>query len=59
MLFALKPYGEGLNPDVLLIYVPGHTKENIRKIPFWSYNVPNTAALNASIPPSVFSPLLN
>ena len=33
VLLALEPFGDGLNPDVLLIHVPGHTKETICKTP--------------------------
>jgi hypothetical protein len=33
MLLALENYGDGLNPDVLLIHMPGHTEETIRKTP--------------------------
>ena len=33
MLFALEPYGNGEDPDRLLIHMPGHTEESIRKTP--------------------------
>jgi hypothetical protein len=33
MLLALESYGDGLSPDVLLIHMPGHTEETIRKPP--------------------------
>ncbi|GCL39442.1 alkaline phosphatase domain-containing protein [Sphaerospermopsis reniformis] len=33
MLFALEPYGNGLVPETLLIHMPGHTEDTIRKTP--------------------------
>ena len=33
MLLALEPYGNGDNPDRVLIHMPGHTEESIRKTP--------------------------
>jgi PglZ domain len=33
MLFALEPYANGLDPEPLLIHMPGHTEETIRKTP--------------------------
>jgi PglZ domain len=33
MLLALEPYGNGELPDRLLIHMPGHTEESIRKTP--------------------------
>lgn len=33
MLFALESYGNGLVPEPLLIHLPGHTEETIRKTP--------------------------
>jgi hypothetical protein len=33
MLLALEPYGNGEYPDRLLIHMPGHTEESIRKSP--------------------------
>lgn len=33
MVFALEPYGNGLDPEPLLIHMPGHTEETIRKTP--------------------------
>jgi hypothetical protein len=33
MLFALESYGNGIDPERLLIHMPGHTEETIRKTP--------------------------
>ena len=33
MLLALEPYGNGLQPEPLLIHMPGHTEESIRHTP--------------------------
>jgi hypothetical protein len=33
MMLALAPYGNGLDPEPLLIHMPGHTEESIRKTP--------------------------
>ncbi len=33
MLLALEPYGNGKYPDRLLLHMPGHTEESIRKSP--------------------------
>lgn len=33
MLFALEPYGNGLDQEPLLIHMPGHIEETIRKTP--------------------------
>lgn len=33
MLFALEPYGNGLDQEPLLIHMPGHNEESIRKTP--------------------------
>lgn len=33
MLLALEPYGNGLDLEPLLIHMPGHTEESIRKTP--------------------------
>lgn len=33
MLLALEPYGNGLDQEPLLIHMPGHTEESIRKTP--------------------------
>lgn len=33
LLFDLEAYGNGLDPDRLLIHMPGHTEETIRKTP--------------------------
>jgi hypothetical protein len=33
MLFALEPYCNGLDKERLLIHMPGHTEETIRKTP--------------------------
>ncbi|MBD2510110.1 BREX-6 system phosphatase PglZ [Nostoc muscorum FACHB-395] len=33
MLFALESYGNGLVPEPLLIHLPGHTEDTIRKTP--------------------------
>ena len=33
MLIALEPYGNGLQPEPLLIHMPGHTQETIRQTP--------------------------
>jgi hypothetical protein len=33
MVFALETYGNGLDPEPLLIHMPGHTEETIRKTP--------------------------
>jgi PglZ domain len=33
MLLALENYGNGLDPEPLLIHMPGHTEESIRKTP--------------------------
>jgi hypothetical protein len=37
MLFALEPYGNGETPDRLLIHMPGHTTETIRKTPILEF----------------------
>jgi hypothetical protein len=33
MMLALEPYGNGLDPEPLLIHMPGHTEESIRTTP--------------------------
>src|SRR5262249_41380884 len=33
MMLALAPYGNSLDPEPLLIHMPGHTEESIRKTP--------------------------
>ncbi|MBR8837384.1 MAG: BREX-6 system phosphatase PglZ [Stigonema ocellatum SAG 48.90 = DSM 106950] len=33
ILFALESYGNGLDPEPLLIHMPGHTEDTIRKTP--------------------------
>jgi hypothetical protein len=33
MLLALEPYGNGLQPEPLLIHMPGHTEDSIRHTP--------------------------
>ena len=33
MMLALETYGNGLDPEPLLIHMPGHTEESIRKTP--------------------------
>jgi len=33
MLLALEPYGNGLDQETLLIHMPGHTEDSIRKTP--------------------------
>jgi hypothetical protein len=33
MLLALEPYGNGLDPEPLLIHLPSHTEETVRKTP--------------------------
>src|SRR5499433_2271338 len=33
MMLALAPYSNGLDPEPLLIHMPGHTEESIRKTP--------------------------
>ncbi len=33
MMLALEPYGNQVTPDILLIHMPGHTEETIRKTP--------------------------
>lgn len=40
MLFALEPYGNGENLDVLLIHMPGHTEETIRTTPILELYLP-------------------
>ena len=33
MMLALEPYGNGLDPEPLLLHMPGHTEESIRHTP--------------------------
>lgn len=33
MMLALEPYGNQVTPDILLIHMPGHTEDTIRKTP--------------------------
>ena len=33
MMLALEPYGNEVTPDILLIHMPGHTEDSIRKTP--------------------------
>jgi hypothetical protein len=33
MLLDLEPYGNGLDPEALLIHMPGHNEESVRKTP--------------------------
>jgi hypothetical protein len=33
LLFALEPYGDKVDPEPLLIHMPGHTEQTIRKTP--------------------------
>ena len=53
MMLALERHGNGLDPEPLLLHMPGHTEESIATPPCWSSMRPGFASARRLLPSSV------